>query len=97
MSTVRVTLEAADDLPEPVREALQALITAATAGGMGMEYSYKPSPGVAAETGGHRGNGGSVMSPMTTVGDPRITTINVTSVPEVERLARVKAMKYGGR
>lgn len=97
MSAVRVTLEAAGDLPEPVREALQALITAAAAGGMGMEYSYKPSPRVAAKTGGHRGNGGLVMSPMTTVGDPRITTINVTSVPEAERLARVKAMKYGGR
>lgn len=97
MSTVRVTLEAAGDLPESVREALQALITAATADGTGVEYSHKPSIRVAVETGGHRGNGGSVMSPMTTVGDPRITTINVTSVPEAERLARVKAMKFGGR
>lgn len=97
MSTVRVTLEATGNLPEPVREALQALITAATVDGMGVEYSHKPSPRVAAETGGHRGHGDSIMSPMTTVGDPRITTINVASVPEAERLARVKAMKHGGR
>lgn len=96
MSTVRVTLEAAGDLPEPVREALQALITAATADGMGVEYSYKPSSRVAIETGGHRGNGGSVVAPITTVGDPRVTTINVASVPEAERLARAKAMKHGG-
>lgn len=58
MSTVRVTLEAADDLPEAVREALQALITAATADGMGVEYSHRPSAQVATEVGGHRSDGG---------------------------------------
>lgn len=96
MSTVRVTLEAAGGLPEPVREALQTLIAAATAGGIGVEYSHKPSPRVAVQTGGHRGNGGSVLGAMTAAGDARITTFNVASVPEAERLARVKAMKHGG-
>ncbi|MDV6274077.1 hypothetical protein R3Q06_11255 [Rhodococcus erythropolis] len=53
MSTVRVTLEAAGDLPESVREALQALITAATADGMGVEFSHKPSVYSAIAAGGH--------------------------------------------
>lgn len=96
MSAVRVTLEAAGDLPESVREALQALITAATADGMGVEYSHKPSPRVAVKMGGH-GALGDVHGAMTAAGDTRITAINVASVPEAERLARMKTMKYGGR
>lgn len=56
MSTVRVTLEAAGGLPEPVREALQALITAATADGLGVEFSCKPSLHAAVTVGGHEFN-----------------------------------------
>lgn len=58
MSTVRVTLEAAGDLPGSVREALQALIAVATADDIGVEFSHKPSVQVATEVGGHRSNGG---------------------------------------
>jgi len=96
MNTVRVTLEAAGSLPEPVAKLLQALINVATADGMGVEYSCKPSTRVAIETGGRRGNGGSIVAPMTTVDDPRVTTINVASVSEAEQLARMKAVKRGG-
>lgn len=56
MSTVRVTLEAAGDLPESVREALQALVTAATEGGISVEFSYKPSLHTAVTVGGHEFN-----------------------------------------
>lgn len=90
MSTFRVTLEAAGDLPEPVREALQALISSATADGIGVEYSYKPSAQVASKVGGHVSSG-----------ELDIHTINVFSElsPE-DRNKRIKAMekamKYGG-
>lgn len=84
MSTVRVTLEAAGDLPEPVREALQTLITAATAGGMGVEFSHKPSRR-AVELGGHGCGGG-----MVSAADMSVTTINF---PEASTADRVKAHK----
>jgi hypothetical protein len=53
MSTVRVTLEAAGDLPEPVAKLMQALINVATADGMSVEYSHKPSLHTAITAGGH--------------------------------------------
>ena len=91
MSTVRVTLEAAGDLPEPVREALQALITAATADGMGVEYSCKPSAQVASKVGGHVSSGELDMHVINTFSE-------LSSEVRNKRIkAMEKAMNYGGR